>query len=278
MIKMKNIKKNFILNIIIILIMLIIGFFIDSKIKENNNKINELYNLATKINNKDQFQYGLKNSIDNSLVYGEIKAANPVSMSEIEGEYFYIEKITEEYSMHTQTDTYGDAQGNIYTTTRIYYLWDYKNTESLISDEFILMDNKFNNSIHGLPIERLDLSKYAKNQSNVSSNYIYNDNNKNLRTYYNIVPLSLIGTLEIKLYDQKLQNFFNGNELKFYNNKNINETIEYVKNYNNTWKILFRIIWVILIIVLNLFIFLKLLKNKNNNFYKNNKNIYKEIK
>ena len=110
---MKNIKKNFILNIIIILIMLIAGFFIDSKIKENNNKINELYNLATKIKNKDQFQYGLKISIGNSLVYGEIKAANPVSMPEIKGEYFYIEKITEEYCMHTQIETYGDAQGNI---------------------------------------------------------------------------------------------------------------------------------------------------------------------
>ena len=276
--KMKNIKKNFILNIIIIFIMLIVGFFIDSKITENNNKINKLYNLAAKIENKDQFQYGLKNSIGNSLVYGEIKAANPVSMPEIEGEYFYIEKITEEYSMHTQTDTYGDAQGNIYTTTRIYYSWDYKNTESVISDEFILMDNKFNNPIYGLPVERLDLSKYAKNQSNVSSNYIYNDNNRNLITYYNIVTLSFIGTLETKLYNQKLQNFSNGNELKFYNNKNINETIEYVKNYNNIWKISFRIIWVILIIVLNLFIVPKLLKNKNNNFYKNNKNIYKEIK
>lgn len=268
---MKNIKKNFTLNIIIILIMLIAGFFIDSKIKENNNQINELYNLATKIKNKDQFQYGLKISIGNSLVYGEIKAANPVSMPEIKGEYFYIEKITEEYCMHTQIETYGDAQGNIYTTTRIYYTWDYKNTEFLISDEFILMDNKFNNPIYGLPIERLDLSKYAKNKSNVDSNYIYS-NNKNFRTYYNIVPLSFIGTLEIKLYNQKLQNFFNGNELKFYNNKNINETIEYIKNYNNIWRIVFGIIWVTLIIVLKLFIFPKLLKNKNN------KNIYKEIK
>ena len=150
----------------------------------------------------------------------------------------------------------------------IYYTWDYKNTEFLISDEFILMDNKFNNPIYGLPIERLDLSKYAKNKSNVYSNYIYS-NNKNVRTYYNIVPLSFIGTLEIKLYDQKLQNFFNGNELKFYNNKNINETIEYIKNYNNIWRIVFGIIWVTLIIVLKLFIFPKLLKNKNN------KNIYK---
>ena len=119
-----------------------------------------------------------------------------------------------------------------------------------------------------MPIERLDLSKYAKNKSNVCSNYIYS-NNKNVRTYYNIVPLSFIGTLEIKLYNQKLQNFFNGNELKFYNNKNINETIEYIKNYNNIWRIVFGIIWVTLIIVLKLFIFPKLLKNKNN------KNIYK---
>ena len=244
---MKITKREILFSVIILIVMLIIGFFINYLIAENNTKNNEIYYLATKIEDVNQFQYGLKTSIGNSLVYGEIKATNPVSTTAINGEYFYIEKVVERYNQHTRTETYRDTKGRTHTRVVIYYSWDYDDSEILLTDKFSFMGKEFENSIDGLPVERLNLSEFAIDQSKVYSNYIYNDgffeSVGDTREHYNIVPISFTGTLEARLYDNALQNFSGGECLTFYNDKTITETVEDIESYSDFSVIVFRIVW-----------------------------------
>lgn len=241
-------KREILFSVIIVAVMLIIGFFLNSGIEESNTKNNEVYYLATKIENENQFQYGLKTSVGDTLTYGEIIAASPVTMEKISGEYFYIEKVVEEYNRHTKTETYKDSNGKTRTRTKVYYSWDHEFTKTEKSDSFSFMGMTFSNPINNLPYERADLSKLAVDQSKVHMNYIYNDDYffesvGDTREYYNIVPISFSGTLEAKLVDNKLENFSGNEDLTFHYNKDIEKTIKDIENVGNSWVIAFRIIW-----------------------------------
>lgn len=246
-------KREILFSIIIVFVMVIIGIFINFAIEENNTKNNEIYYLATKIEDENQFQYGLKTSIGNSLVYGEISATNPVSMSKIEGEYFYIEKVTEEYNRHTRTETYTDANGHTHTRIVVYYSWDYEDSEVKYSDCFNFMGMTFNNQINGLPVERLNIADFAVNKDNVYGGYLYNNNKYfesvgDTREYYNVVPISFVGTMEVKMENNELKNFSGGQKLNFHNDKSITECIEDIEYSGEFWVIFFRVIWGILIV------------------------------
>lgn len=240
-------KREILFSVIILILMLVLGIFINSVIEEGNTKRNEVYYLATKIEDANQFQYGLKTSIGNTLTYGEVSAATPVSMEEISGEYFYIEKVTEEYNRHTRTVTYTDSKGKTRKKTEVYYSWDYEKSESKQSDGFYFMDMNFKNDIVGLPCVRANLSEVAVEKDCVRSNYIYNDgffeSVGDTREYYNVVPVSFVGTFEARLYDNTLQNFSGGERLTFYNNKTIAGTIEDIESSSDFSVIAFRIVW-----------------------------------
>lgn len=250
---MKITKREVLFSIIILAIMLILGIFINTAIENYNTEKNEVYYLATKIDNDNEFQYGVKTSIGNTLSYGTMRAVNPVSMPEINGKYFYIEKVIEKYNRHTRTEVH-TVNGRSYTKTVVYYSWDYYNSEFKKTNEIDFMGVKFNNPINGLPYERIDLSKYAVDKSNVRFNYIYNDgffeSVGDTREYYNIVPIEFTGTLEAKLSNNSLQNFNEKEELKFHENKTIDQTVEEIENNGSFWVIGFRIIWIILTIIL----------------------------
>jgi hypothetical protein len=42
-----------------------------------------------------------------------LEAAEPVTYPEIGGEYLYVEKVEEHYTMHTRTVTTTDSKGNL---------------------------------------------------------------------------------------------------------------------------------------------------------------------
>lgn len=244
-------KREVLFSIIIVVFMAIVGIFISSKIEDLNMKTNEDYYLAAKIEDQEQFQYGLKTSLGNALAYGEVTTSTPVSIKEISGEYFYIEKITERYNRHTKTQSYRDSKGKTRTRTVVYYSWDYYSSDVTESDTFNFMGKQFDNVIQNLPYERVDLLEVAVNNNNVHFNYIYNDSYFNekvgdTREYYNIVPKSFVGTFELKLIDNKLQSFDEDSKLNFYANKTIDEVVESRESFNQIILIIFRVVWILL--------------------------------
>lgn len=119
-------KREILASISIIAVMILFGILISSKISEHQMDKNEIYNKAVKIESQEMFQYGMDINVGNAFVYGDLKAVDTVTCPEIGGEYMYVEKVKERYTMHTRTVTHTDCKGHSYTTTETY--WTYQNT------------------------------------------------------------------------------------------------------------------------------------------------------
>ena len=99
-------KREILISIAIIAIMLVFGFMIHGAIDESLMLKHQEYNLALQIdNNKDMFEYGMQTNVGNAYVYGTLKCLDPVTFEEIGGQYSAVEKIKERYTMHTRTVT-----------------------------------------------------------------------------------------------------------------------------------------------------------------------------
>ena len=120
-------KREILASISIIAVMIMIGIFISSKISEYEMDRNEKYTKAVKIENTDLFQHGMDTNVGNAFVYGELKAIDYVTYPEIDGQYMYIKKVKEKYTMHTKTVTKTrvvNGKSESYTTTETYWTWD----------------------------------------------------------------------------------------------------------------------------------------------------------
>lgn len=104
-------KREILASIFIIAVMILFGILISSKISEHQMDKNEIYNKAVKIESQEMFQYGMDTNVGNAFVYGELKAVDTVTYPEIGGEYMYVEKVKERYTMHTRTVTYTTGSG-----------------------------------------------------------------------------------------------------------------------------------------------------------------------
>lgn len=85
-------KREILVSISIIAVMILFGILISSKISEHQMDKNEIYNKAVKIESQEMFQYGMDTNVGNAFVYGDLKAVDTVTYPEIGGEYMYVEK------------------------------------------------------------------------------------------------------------------------------------------------------------------------------------------
>lgn len=117
-------KREILASISIIAVMILFGILISSKISEYQMDKNEIYNKAVKIESQEMFQYGMDTNVGNAFVYGDLKAVDTVTYPEIGGEYMYVEKVKERYTMHTRTVTYTTGSGKTRQThTRTETYW-----------------------------------------------------------------------------------------------------------------------------------------------------------
>ena len=220
-------KREILASISIIAVMLLIGVLISSKISEHQLDANEVYNKAVKIDNTDLFQYGMDTNVGNAFVYGDLVAVDTVTYTEIGGEYMYIEKVKEEYTKHTRTVTYKDSNGEERKKKETYWTWDKKGSEDKKCQEI-----KFCGII------------FSSNKINIPST-VYIDTIKessHIRYKYYGTETNHKGTIFADLRNQTIPD-----NTKFYNNKNIEETIKMLKSGDGV--IWFWIIWIILICV-----------------------------
>ena len=96
-------KREILASISIIAVMILIGILISGKISECQMDKNEKYNKAVKIESQEMFRYGMDTNVGNAFVYGDLKAVDTVTYPEIGGEYMYVEKVKERYTMHTNS-------------------------------------------------------------------------------------------------------------------------------------------------------------------------------
>lgn len=243
-------KREILFSVIIFAVMIIFGVFISDKIDDYNLSKNEEYYLALKVDNSEQFQYAKKTSVGNVLAYGEVSAESPVSMPEISGEYFYIEKVTERYNRHVEIETYKDSKGKTRTREKVTYSWDTENRDSEMTESFNFLGVNFENKLSSIPEVRADLDTVAVDKSKVRSNYIYNDgffeSVGDTREYFVVCNKDFPGTLEVNFSQDGVKNFDGGSQLKINSEKTIDEVISERESSSSIVLVVFWIAWVIL--------------------------------
>ncbi|MBS5083801.1 MAG: hypothetical protein KH031_27035 [Clostridiales bacterium] len=221
-------KREILASIAIIAVMLIIGIFISSKISEHQLDQNEVYNKAVKIKTHDLFQYGMDTNVGNAFVYGDLKAVDTVTYPEIGGEYMSVRKIKERYTRHTRTVTKTrrvNGKTQTYTEKEVYWTWDEIDRWTKHCNKVTFLGIEFNYGQIYTPSEfHIETQKESSN----------------IRYVYYGSDIKYIGTIFTSLKDKTVNN------TKFYNNKNIEETVVHLESGGG--EILFWIIWILVIV------------------------------
>lgn len=221
-------KREILASISIIAVMILFGILISSKISECQMDKNEIYNKAVKIESQEMFQYGMDTNVGNAFVYGDLKAVDTVTYPEIGGEYMYVEKIKEQYTMHTRQVAHTrtvNGKSQTYYTTETYWTWDKVGSEDIKCKEILFCGVIFTSNKIDLP--GTDYIDTIKESSHV-------------RYKYYGVDTEYKGTIFTDLRDKTISD-----NTSFYNNLTIDETIERLES--DFPIIILWIFWVILI-------------------------------
>ena len=197
-------KREIVASISIIALMLIFGVIISGNISEKIMDSNEKYNKAIKIEDSELFKYGMSTSIGSAFVYGELEIIDPVTYPELGGEYSYVKKVKERYTMHTKRVKSGKRY-----VTKTYWTWDRVGSESIKSQKATFLGVEFN---------------YSKFE-NLNDAYITTiKESSHIRYKYYGSPIKATGTIFTSLQDNDI-----GSNIKLYENKNIDETYDYLQ-------------------------------------------------
>ena len=223
-------KREIIASISIIAVMILIGVLISGKISEHQMDKNEIYNKAVKIENTDLFQYGMDTNVGNAFVYGDLEAVDIVTYPEIGGEYMYVEKVKERYTKHTRQVAHTktvNGKTQTYYTTETYWTWDRVGSEDIKCKEISFCGITFKSNKFDIPCT--DYIDTIKESSHIRYKY-YGTGTK------------FTGTIFTELKDKTISDNTN-----FYNNMNIEETVERLES--DSGEIVFWILWIILMVV-----------------------------
>lgn len=220
-------KREVLVSVIIVSIMLLIGFVIHGNINDKLMLEYQKYNTALQIeNDSDLFVYGMKTNVGNAFVYGDLKAVDTVTYPEIGGKYSYVKKIKEKYTRHTRTVTKTktvNGKTKTYREKEVYYTWDEVDSWSKHSKKISFLDVEFDYGTIEFPS-----SDYIATQKESSK----------IRYKYYGSPIECTGTIYTILKDETI------NETKFYNNFTIDKTLE---NLKTKWELgLFWFFWILL--------------------------------
>lgn len=229
-------KREILASISIIAIMLLIGVLISGKISDYQLDKDEKYNKAVKIETQELFEHGMQTNVGNAFVYGDLEAVDTVTYPEIGGKYISVMKVEERYERYENTVTKEDSNGDKYTEVEVYYEWDTANIESQAAKEIMFCGIIFPYSKINLPSSNyIDTITGDKVYSWKSGEYV------KVRFEYYGVPTKFTGTIFTDLRDGTISD-----NTDFYNNRNIEETVKYLKSGGG--EIVFWIFWIILII------------------------------
>lgn len=248
-------KREILFSVIIAFVLLGLGLIINNLIIENILLYEEKINKSLKIDNdEEKFKYAMLTNVGNVLVYGEFKAIDTVSLPELKNDYMSIYKITEKYTRHSrQVCTTHNEKTTCHT--EYYYDWDVISRDSYNSKIVSFLNSKFEyDKFENYQEYRLSL------EGNISSNYneyiyydylyekkknFWNDEVGDKRYYYYVSSKQFNGTIFVKANNNNI-NGIDSNKIKIYNS-NLKTTIEEIKVQSKIVRIIFWVIWIILI-------------------------------
>lgn len=230
-------KREIIICIGITALLITIGFFVSDRILESATDKEKIYKTAIEVKTKEDFDYILRTEQGAFITESEVKAVKPVSFPNFKGEYTFIEKVKEVYTMHTRQVPIYDSKGKITGyRTEIYWTWDYAGSEKKTSDKL---------RIHG---KCCDVKAFNLIRSVRKGGYQYESSDT--RYYYRVIPKKFIASFIASATDKGIQPLF-GKHVSLHE-KNMDELMEYGKSSAKRAEILFWLIWSILILASNI--------------------------
>lgn len=221
-------KREILASISIIAIMLLIGVVIAGKISDRELDQNEKYNKAIKIESQELFEYGMRTNVGNAFVYGDLEAVDTVTYPELDSVYMYVEKVKERYTKHTRQVSHTrtvNGKTQTYYTTETYWTWDRVGNEEQMCKEISFLGHVFASDKIDLPgAEYIDTIKESSH----------------VRYKYYGVGLKFTGTIFADLKNGTILN-----NTPFYENKSIEETVDYLES--GSMLVIFWIFWIVLI-------------------------------
>lgn len=219
-------SRELLFSVIIVVLMLTVGFFIGEKISSAADERNQEYEQAAKIDgDKELFKYGMRTDIGNAFVAGTLKAVDPISLPDIDGEYSFIRKVKEKYTQHERIVTHKSGK-TTYTTVETYYTWDEVRHEDYACSKITFLDDEFDYGT--IPFPAREYLTTIKESSKV-------------RYLHYVCKTEYSGTIYAKLADETIS------DASFIEGKSVNEAFEYMCSSSIVNTIAFWIIWVILI-------------------------------
>lgn len=215
-------KREIIFSIVIIALMITLGLVIHGAIDNSLMLEHQEYNTALQINeDAEMFKYGMSTNVGNSYVYGELKAVDTVTFEEIGGEYSYVEKVKEKYTMHTRTVTYTDSNGKTKTRTETYWTWDRVDSWYRHCDKITFLTVEFDYGAIPFP----------------SSDYITTiQESSKIRYKYYGAPTECMGTIYTDLRNNTINNS------RFFTYTTIDEALEIMTSRGGL--VIFWVFWV----------------------------------
>jgi hypothetical protein len=218
-------RREIIVSIAIVAIMMLFGFMISDSINDARlDKLQE-YNTALKIpgNNTELFQYALDTDVGNAFVEGKLKFLDPVSIDGLDGQYSYISRELEKYTKHTRVVTY-TVNGKTQTRTETYWSWDHVETDEWGS-------KKINFNGIDFPMDKISIPS-SRYHSTVGCGY-------HLRYVYHVRDVEWQGTIYAKIKNHTFENKAN-----FRADVDIEQMLEHYTVFNWLW--VFWPFWILL--------------------------------
>ena len=227
-------RREILVVIAISLILVGIGFLISGAINNGIDEKNEHYYKALKIrNDEEMFKYAIKTNIGYTLAEGKVQVVDGVSIDDIEGKYFYIKKVKEEYTRHERQVAHEETIGNetyTYYTTEEYWTWDYVGQEEFHTNQFKFLGEDFN---YGT----INFNNEKYKETIQESCYI--------RYQYYIIPSEFEGTLFTYINNNTI------NQSNFFINNTIDRIIESKEKESDIYCEVFWGIWIIFIFLID---------------------------
>lgn len=226
--KYKITGREILFSTIIICAMVGLGVWISNPILRSSTESAMKVTSSVKVNDNEKFTYICRTNVGDFLAEGTLKAIDPVSIDELDGQYLKIKKVKEKYTRHTRRVVTSDGKGHTRTRVQTYWSWDHVKTLEFVSDSVVFLNQRF----------LLDSIKYHigvdYKETQKESSYI--------RYKYYIHPTETNGVM-VGVCDKKVYT-----DLSFKENETIDKIVESAENKIHTGPIIFWVLWAHLIV------------------------------
>lgn len=231
---------RYILGLIAMFITGSIGYVLASNYVSDSNQQATYYQTMQVAEDKARMEYLMQTGAGRTGINrATIKTDKPVSLDELTGQYQFIKRTKEEYTMHTRTYTTTDGKGHSTTHTETYWTWDYAGSVNKQSDNVFINGVKTKSSEIDLPTKDLELKKsmldnkitygiFFKHKGWIDGHYYYTDSST--RYSYEYTPTTTKYTIFAILKEKQILPLQGQSKIQTYN-----KSVENVKKqYNQT--------------------------------------------